>query len=262
MSESGALRDNDGIKLAVSAGVTLLASGAETARVEDTMLRLMEKSGLRDCEAFCTTTGVFASAEDAKGRPVTVIRRFDLRENNFEKIARINELSRRFVEGKINITQALKNLEYINALRPYPLIVRLLGAAVASACFAYMVGGNIYHALGAFLSAFLMQIPVKLLERHGVVIFLRNILGGAFGAIFALIFVHLGLADSIEYIIIGAIMPLLPGVALTNAIRDILDGNMLAGSARIMEAILTAVAIAAGVGAAVSVWLSLGGMFT
>jgi len=112
-----------------------------------------------------------------------------------------------------------------------------------------------------FLSAFLMQIPVKLLDRHNVVIFLQNILGGAFGATFALIFVGLGLAPSIDYIIIGAIMPLLPGVALVNAIRDILDGDMLAGSARIMEAVLTAIAIAAGVGTAVSIWVSFGGIF-
>jgi len=71
----------------------------------------------------------------------------------------------------------------------------------------------------------------------------------------------MGLAPSIDYIIIGAIMPLLPGVALVNAIRDILDGDMLAGSARIMEALLTAIAIAAGVGTAVSIWVSFGGMF-
>jgi len=256
------MNENKAIKLAVLAGETMLASGAETSRVEDTMMRLMEKSGLTECEAFCTSTGIFASAEDEDGRPVTVIRRLQLRQSNFEKIARVNELSRRYVEGKIDMAQAFKNLEYINALRPYPFIVRLLGASVASACFAYMVGGNFYHALGAFFSAFLMQIPVKILEKYDVVIFLRNILGGAFGATFALIFVYIGLAESIEYIIIGAIMPLLPGVALTNAIRDILDGNMLAGSARIMEALLTATAIAAGVGVAMSIWMSFGGIFT
>lgn len=256
------MSENKAIKLAVLAGETMLAAGAETARVEDMMIRIMQKAQMTECEAFCTTTGVFASAQDVNGTPVTIIRRMEVRATNFEKIAKINELSRKFVEGKIDVDQAIAELTNIKTLKRYPFIIRLLGASVASACFAYMVGGNIFHAIGAFLSAFLMQVPVKILEKKGVVIFLRNILGGAFGATFALIFVHLGLAASIDYIIIGAIMPLLPGVALTNAIRDILDGNMLAGSSRIMEALLTAVAIAAGVGAAMSVWISFGGIFT
>ena len=43
-------------------------------------------------------------------------------------------------------------------------------------------------------------------------------------------------------------MPLVPGVAITNAIRDIMAGDFLSGTARVVEAVLIAVAIASGVG--------------
>jgi uncharacterized membrane protein YjjP (DUF1212 family) len=125
-----------------------------------------------------------------------------------------------------------------------------------------MFGGTILHAANAFLSAFFMQIPVIFLEKRRVVPVLCTITGGAFAALFALIFINMSLGANIEYVIIGAIMPLLPGVALTNAIRDILDGNMLAGSARILEALLTAIAIATGVGAVLGSWMSVfGGVY-
>ena len=48
--------------------------------------------------------------------------------------------------------------------------------------------------------------------------------------------------------IIGSIMPLLPGMVFTNAIRDILYGDYTAGLARMTEAVLIAAAVALGVG--------------
>jgi uncharacterized membrane protein YjjP (DUF1212 family) len=253
------VKENEAIKFAVLAGEIMLESGAETARVEDTMLRLMSHSGLKNADAFSTTTGLLASAIADDGEIVTLVRRISVRDNNFKKIAKVNEMSRNFIGDKIDMTQALNELEKIKQIRPYPLIIRLLGASVASACFSFITGGVALLALGAFISAFLMKIPVILLERLQVVIFLRNIVGGAFGAIFALLFVNLIASDGVGFVIIGAIMPLLPGVALTNAIRDILDGNMLAGSARILEALLTAVAIATGVGVVMGAWMSVFG---
>ena len=41
-------------------------------------------------------------------------------------------------------------------------------------------------------------------------------------------------------------MPMVPGVAITNAIRDTLQGDYVSGSARVMEACMEAAAIAVG----------------
>ncbi|MCL2753899.1 MAG: threonine/serine exporter family protein [Defluviitaleaceae bacterium] len=253
------MQEDNAIKLAVMAGEVMLASGAETARVEDTMIRLMESCGYKYAESFCTTTGIFASGFTPDGEQVSMIRRLRSRENNFEKIAKVNDLSRNVADGKINVVDAIRELEKISAIKPYPFVVRLFGSSVSSFCFAYMFGGTIFDALAAFCAVFLMKFVVVFLERHKIVTVLCTISGSMVAAVLSLILVNFAFGSNIEYVIVGAIMPLLPGVALTNAIRDVLDGNMLAGSARTLEALLTAIAIAAGVGTVFALWMSVFG---
>lgn len=57
-----------------------------------------------------------------------------------------------------------------------------------------------------------------------------------------------------EGMIIGSIMPLVPGVAFVNAIRDIADSDFLSGTVRMIDAILVFVYIAIGVGFTLSVY--------
>ena len=53
---------------------------------------------------------------------------------------------------------------------------------------------------------------------------------------------------NMDTVIISGIMPLVPGVAITNAIRDTLRGDYISGGARALEAFVTAAAVAIGVG--------------
>lgn len=60
-----------------------------------------------------------------------------------------------------------------------------------------------------------------------------------------------------ESVIIACIMPLVPGVAITNAIRDTLNGDYVSGAARALEAFIKALGIALGVGSSL---MLLGGV--
>jgi uncharacterized membrane protein YjjP (DUF1212 family) len=62
-----------------------------------------------------------------------------------------------------------------------------------------------------------------------------------------------------DIIIIGAIMPLVPGVIFTTAIRDTLNGDYASGTARMMEAVVIALSVAAGVGAGIRLFQFMGG---
>lgn len=247
------------IRFAILAGEIMLSSGAETYRVEDTMQRILQRCDVRDAESLCTSTSIFASATDDSGTPTTMLKRVKKRGVNFARVAQVNQLSRSFVGGEIGIDEAINALEDITTTPPYPNIVRLTGSAVASLCFAAMFGGSAMDALTAFISAFMMQIPVIFLEKRNVAGVLRNIAGGGFGALFAILLMTAGMGNNLDFVIIGSIMPLVPGVSLTNAIRDILDGDLLSGSARILDAFLVAIGIAAGVGTVLTLWISLFG---
>ena len=60
-----------------------------------------------------------------------------------------------------------------------------------------------------------------------------------------------------DKIMIGNIMNVVPGVAMTNAFRDMLGGDIMSGVFRLCSAIIDAVAIAAGYAVAI---LLFGGM--
>ena len=62
----------------------------------------------------------------------------------------------------------------------------------------------------------------------------------------AIICKNMGFITSIDYIIIGNIMTLIPGVGLTNSLRDLFAGDSISGILRLIEAILLALAIACG----------------
>ena len=58
----------------------------------------------------------------------------------------------------------------------------------------------------------------------------------------------LNLINNLQSTIIGCLMILTPGVAITNSLRDIMSGDYISGTARMLEALLTATFIAVGVG--------------
>ncbi len=61
-----------------------------------------------------------------------------------------------------------------------------------------------------------------------------------------------------DIIIIGSIMSLVPGVAITNAMRDTISGDFISGLSRGMEAVFSALAIAFGVGLILNVYFKGG----
>ena len=72
--------------------------------------------------------------------------------------------------------------------------------------------------------------------------------------------VELGLGRQLDKIIIGAFMGLVPGVAITNFMRDVLAGDLFSGITKLAESLLTATALALGAGIALSVARSFWGV--
>ena len=86
---------------AVMAGELMLANGAETYRVEDTMHRMLSLSGLKTAEAFVMVTGFLVTLDDPSIQSMTVARRIQSRETNLRIIDEINAISRSFCSGEI-----------------------------------------------------------------------------------------------------------------------------------------------------------------
>jgi len=76
--------------------------------------------------------------------------------------------------------------------------------------------------------------------------FFSKFFSAAIATVIAYACVKLGILDDVDMVIIGNIMTLIPGVGLTNALRDLLVGDSVSGLLRLIEAVLIALAIAAG----------------
>lgn len=246
------------LQFAVGVGEILLRSGAETYRVEDTVERILSVKEGALPEAFVTPSGFFASVQGEVSGVTTRFVRVTDRSTNLERIVRANALSRHFVEGKLTIEEGFLELEKINASTPFANWLVVLSTGLLCLTFTVLFGGNIPDAISAYAVGILLGIFQRLAGMRGLASFLTNLLGGILVAILTLFFLSLGLGQHYELTIIGSIMPLVPGMAITTAVRDIMSGDFLSGTSRIAEAVITASAIAAGVGIVLSAFSMVG----
>lgn len=236
------------VALAVLAGEVMLRNGAETSRVEETMAHIARACGAATAECFVIPTGVFLTVTDASGRSLTTMRRITDRTINLDRIAKVNELSRRLADGRLARGEAMALLARIAAERTgFTLLPSMAASGLVGACYAALQDGGPGEAAAAALAAMVVRYIAHVVSSLQGVRFTFEFLGAlaaaAFGSAAHFLWPQLGR----DLIVVGGIMPLVPGVAITNAIRDVIAGDLLSGMSRGLEAALTSVAVAMGV---------------
>lgn len=238
--------------LAVQAGHILLENGAEIFRVEETMDRICRHFGLHSGSAFVLSNGIFMTAGGKKENFFARVQHIPVSGAHLDKVAAVNQLSREIEAGKYTLQQAKNELERIKAMPGKRKRTQILASGLGSAAFCYLFGGGIADSAVAFCAGLVLYTYVLYLGIHLSKI-VGNILGGGLVTLFCGIACFLGLGQHLNFIIIGSIMPLIPGVPFTNAIRDMADGDYISGSVRMLDALLAFISIAFGVGAGTSI---------
>ncbi|SHI33099.1 Uncharacterized membrane protein YjjP, DUF1212 family [Clostridium cavendishii DSM 21758] len=247
---------NKVLHVATFAGQVILENGGETYRVEETILRICEAYDVHFADSFVTPTGIMVSVCDEDHYTTTLVRRVKIRTVNLQKIHLVNDLSRNIISNGYSVDEFKAKLKEIEATERYNKTITILSAAIASACFSVLFGGSAKDFLCAFIVGFLIKIMSTKAGELNINDFFVNSLGGAIAAFLSLILVNLNIGSNVDKIIIGAIMLLVPGLAITNAIRDTIAGDLVSGLTRAAEAFLIAVSIAVGTGLVLSIWFS------
>lgn len=246
------------LKISALAGKILLENGAEIQRTEDTICRICEAYGMEEASAFVIPTGMFLSFS-AKGKTYSRIMRIRGSSLNLERINRVNDISRRCVRQPMPCEEIMAELMQIREVRNYrPKTVTLAGGFIAM-CFTPFFGGSLSDALAAFPIGMATQFLVQKCEQLQINFIVRIISTSVILTSAALFLHQLGIIRNTDSVIIGSLMLLVPGLAITNAVRDSIGGDLLAGIIRAIEACLIAVAIALGAGVTMSIWLSVSG---
>ena len=160
--------DTQLINLALDAGEIMLASGAETFRVQDTMKRILSTTGREKIEATAISTALIVTLPREEKGPLSMMRGVRTRTINFEKVCEVNDMSRAFVSGKISVTEALDHCRNIYHAPNFKFRTRVFGYALSGACFAFMVGGSVQDFLVSFVIALLMGCTLVYLERKKI----------------------------------------------------------------------------------------------
>lgn len=238
------------LSLALEAGRVLLKNGAEIFRVEETIEHICRHFNIDRVDSFVLSNGIFITAENDKKEVFAKVKHIPLSGFHLEIVTEVNDLSREISAGNIGIDEAFEKLAWIEHLPPKKNYFRILSAGLGSACFCYLLKANIWECVITFFVGMLLYVFVIFAERHKLSKIIVNIVGGALITICALIVGNLNLpfVVTLDKMIIGSILPLVPGVAFINSIRDIANSDFISGAVRIMDALLVFVYIAIGVG--------------
>lgn len=244
--------------LATYAGEILLRNGAETYRVEETVRRMCTAKGLQYIETFVTPTGIIVNVDNKDTQPVTIVRTIERRGFNLSKVVAVNDFSRQFTTRHIALEAGIAELKAIDSGNlGYRRTTVILSAGIAASAAAILLGGSWQDFLPTLVAAILVQTLPEGIPFLNQVLFSKNYLGGLLAALTAALFLKLGLGAHQDKIIVGALLPLVPGVAVTNSIRDFISGDLISGTIRGVEALLASIAIAGGVGLGLSLYLLL-----
>ena len=248
----GEQEEKEVMELALQAGHLLLENGAEIFRVEETMDRICKHYGVRSGSAFVLSNGIFATAGSERERYFAKVQHIPVSGTHLNRVAAVNQLSREIESGQYTVEAAAQALEDIKNMPGKRKSNQVLDSGVGSAAFCYLFGGNMGDTLCALCAGLVLYLYVLYVSAPRLSKIVGNIGGGALVTFICSGFYLLGAGAHLNFMIIGSIMPLIPGVAFTNAIRDIADGDYISGSVRMLDALLVFFSIAIGVGMAFS----------
>ena len=241
------MQNIDELETVLYAGNLLLSSGAEIYRAEETMHRIADAMHIKDLDAYVTNRGIFASGNiPGKGIESRIMSVPD-KELNIDKIEAVNELSREVCSNRMDLLYLKTSLQNIANMGEQNVVEKILSYFLGAGCFSYAIGTSFRDSLCAAIIGSLVgfyMICSKYRIKSRVLI---TIIASVLTAVLSHFCVAIGLGSKLSFIIIGAMMDLVPGVAFVNSVREFSQNNFATGQTLLTSALLTCVSMASGV---------------
>lgn len=241
------------LSIALNVGAEILRAGGEIHRVEDTVTRICRAYGAEAVEVFAITSLITAEMRMPDGSFATRNRRVPTTYNHLARLEALNALSRTICKSPISAAEVESRLEDIRLYRPVPEWLCYVGGMLATGGFAVFFGGSIRDGLAAAVIAFFLTLFARLRPVH-INSMVKSLISSFAAGILSVLCVEIGFGQHVDKIIIGTIMLEIPGLSFGNALRDLLCGDTLAGTMRLIQAILQTLMIALGYMAALTLF--------
>lgn len=227
-------------------GEMLLMHGAEVNRVEDTIARLCRAYGFVRSDVFTITSCIVVSAMLSDGRTITQTRRIKERDTDLGKVELVNALSRRVCGATLDVEEFRQEIKKIQHMKKGSDLLKLVMYMIISASLSVFFGGNWMDGLAASLSGIVLFGTLWASSYLKINSILQTMLCSALTALTVFLLVRIGIGTHPDKIMIGNIMLVIPGIQLTNSLRDMINGDIISGLLNMSEALLKAVSVAMG----------------
>lgn len=233
------------LTLAMDIGERMMCVGAEVNRVEETIRRICLSFGAKRVDALSITSSLVVTLSSKYGT-CTQTRRIVGTHYDLHRLEELNSLSRHICDYNCTFDEIEAQIKSIDRTRVYPFWEMLLFYAVISSSFSLFFGGSWLDAVSSGCIGIVIKVLQFLLERSKIGKIFATFLCSFFGGVMAYGLVSIGFGNSVDMINIGNIMLLIPGVAITGAVREMFRGDLITGCLRFVEALLLAAVIGGG----------------
>lgn len=234
------------VDTAILLGEIMLKNGAETNRVEDAMHKLLKTTKMKHIEAVVMTTSIIVTLSDPTIEHITAVSRIHDRITNLNRVNLANSLVDDYCNKKIDLEELFHKLKEIKQLNQYNNYLKALGLILVPPAFTIMLNGTYLDAISALVCGILITILNKAFSYVKINDFIKNSILVMLVSFAASLLSKLINSD-VQSVVVGFIMPYVPGIAITNAARDTFNADYMSGAARLLDAIIQALAVALGV---------------
>lgn len=228
----------------------LAVAGAETYRIEESVIRILRAYGLEG-RVYSVPNSLFVTIMVPDSLPITQLCRMKDTGTDLDAVEKYSNLSRRICAEAPDPHEALQWLQAAErAHKTYSFPFVLLGNILVAGGLCVFYGGTPADCFCAGLCGLLLGLVDHILSKVNSNAFFQKIASAFLMALFAYILAEIGMATNIDTSVIGTLMLLVPGLLFTNALRDIIFGDTNSGVNRVVTALLIASAVALGTAAA------------
>ena len=241
----------DGSHLLLSSVLEILKmmteAGAEIYRIEESATRILNAYGVLNADVYATTSNIIVSLETEDGLIKTHSRRIGGISTDIEKVDRLNHLVRRITTEKPDVAAIKQEIEKIKDTPTYPPLVNIVFYGIIAGAFYFFFGGrSLVEFAFSSVIGFVTGVITALLGKANANKFMVKFLCSLAACLIIFTLKSFSVVSSVDNIIIANIMTLIPGIGLTNSLRDLFVGDSVSGILRLIEVALLALAIACG----------------
>lgn len=238
-------------------GRQLMQNGAEIYRVEESIRLLLLAYGFEQTEVFAIPAVIVMTVQD-EGHNYSRVIRVRTTSINLKKLHKLNTLCRDLCRETPSCEEMERRFQEVLNEPPYHRIVTFLAHGLVAFFYTFFWGGGLSEALVAFPCGLMVSASVNSMRKVRANVFFTNLVTSALLAVLPLALVLFGVPIRADRVIIGTIMLLVPGIAITNVMRDVLAGDFMTALTRFAEVLIVALGISLGVAVSITAFRTIG----